>query len=96
MKDDSTKSVNKKIEELKTLSNIITILNSRKKESYNMNVLSTKRNEPEHSHKHNLNDNDNHITSHSTNKINDSLLNQSELKENEKLIYYHRIAIKYD
>ena len=51
-----------------------------------MNVLSTKRNEPEHSHKHNLNDNDNHITSHSTNKLNDSLLNQSELKENEKLI----------
>ena len=86
MKDDSTKSVNKKIEELKTLSNIINILNSRKKGNYNTNILSTKGNEPEHAHKHNLSDNDNNKTSHSINKTNHSIVNHSLLKENQKLI----------
>lgn len=84
MKDDSNKSVNKKIEELKTLSNIINILNSRKKGNYNtnVNVISAKGNgnESEQQHStHKMKDNNSKIDD-------DAMLNQNLIKENETLI----------
>ena len=90
MKDDSSKSVNKKIEELKTLSNIINILNSRKKGNYNhTNILSTKGNESEQHNTHKMkvnNSNDNNNNNNTNNKIDDSIINQNILKDNETLI----------
>lgn len=85
MKDDSTKSVNKKIEELKTLSNIINILNSRKKGNYNtnVNVISTKGNGNEQQQQHSAHK----MKDNNSNKIDDNaMLNQNLIKENETLI----------